>query len=193
MRSKKVIVGVIVAVSIVVLILTGMVYSQKHYKTMESMFGNATQTYRTHNDTTLILDQITKLEYKNGENITVTPELINIGNRNIDIAYWEPLTAFEIKDMNDKIVWPKFDGIGFTPEWHGIVTIKPGEHLVEHAWGPRFTLYPQIHEPGNYIVRSVAFFTFDTHTKYMNSVQPLWSKPIQITVLPEKYVGNHTN
>ncbi|MDE1763898.1 MAG: hypothetical protein KGH88_06605, partial [Thaumarchaeota archaeon] len=160
---------------------------------MEDLFGNATQTYRTHNGTTLILDQITKLEYKSGENITVTPELVNIGNRNVDISYWEPLTLFEIKDSDNKIVWPKINGIGFIPEWHDVVKIKPGEDFIEHQWRPGSTLYTQIREPGNYTVRSVAFFTFDAHTKYMNSVQPLWSKPLQITVLPEKYVENETD
>lgn len=49
---------------------------------------------------------------------------------------------------------------------------------------------PQLHVPGKYIVVSMALFTFNMTTNSHGHREPtglttqLWSKPIQITVLP---------
>jgi hypothetical protein len=45
---------------------------------------------------------------------------------------------------------------------------------------------PHLEIPGNYTIVSIALITLDTKATTFKSLQPLWSKPIQITVLPEK-------
>src|SRR5690349_19695692 len=57
-------------------------------RTLEEQFGNTRQTNVEYNGTELVLNQlIDKSEYKMGEPIHVTPELINIGNKTIDVFY----------------------------------------------------------------------------------------------------------
>src|SRR5690349_19011969 len=76
--------------------------------TFEEQFGNPTQTKLTHGDAILILNQTTeKSIYQSGEEITITPKLINIGNKDVDIAFWEPLFVSEIKNQTGKI-WPPY-------------------------------------------------------------------------------------
>jgi hypothetical protein len=58
---------------------------------LEEQFGNPTKTKIMHDGSILILNQTTtKLVYQSGENISIIPELINIGNKTVDIGYWEP-------------------------------------------------------------------------------------------------------
>lgn len=165
--------------------------------TLEEQFGNPTQTKIIHDNAILILNQTTKkLVYQSGEEITISPELINIGNKTVDIAYWEPEFFLEIKNQSG-IVWPQYATAAYIPEFHGIKTLKPGEQFGVRPWttptGPIFDPPPiRVYAPGNYTVISVTTFTFDTNTNRLNSMEPLWSKPLQITVLPEKYVENKT-
>lgn len=121
-----------------------------------------------HNGAILILNQTSdKPEYKVGENVTISIELINIENKSVDIGYWPPLVVLEIKNQNGAVVWPKITHIGILQEFYGVEKITPGEHLSEKPWGNgnfAHLLYemplPQLHVPGNYTVVSVALFTF---------------------------------
>jgi len=156
--------------------------------TLEEQFGNPTQTKLVHDGAILILNQTTqKLAYKMGENITIIPELINTGNKTVTVGYCEPLVAFEIKNQAGDEVWPKSQ-LGCVPELTGKKTLQPGEHLSVQPWGltaPDTFSPPRLSIPGNYTVVSVALFTFGTNTNRLDSIEPLWSKPLQITVLPE--------
>jgi hypothetical protein len=76
------------------IVVTGLVlvFSQPPNPTFEERLGNPTQTWLAHNGAILILNQTSdKPEYKVGENITISTELINVGNKSVDIGYWPPL------------------------------------------------------------------------------------------------------
>lgn len=167
------------------------VNGQTYNTTLESQFGNPSKTELIHDGAMLILNQTTqKLSYKMGENITINTELTNIGNKTVDIAYCEPWVAFEIKNHVGDEVWPKSQ-LACIPEFSSKKTLQPGEHFSVQPWGSRsgnVILPPSLDNPGNYTVISVAVFTFDTSSRGLSSVEPIWSKPLQITVLPEKYV-----
>lgn len=182
------------------IVVTGLVlvFSQPHSPTFEERLGNPTQTWLAHNGAILILNQTSdKPEYKVGENITISTELINVGNKSVDIGYWPPLVVLEIKDQKGALVWPENTNLIAFLEINGVETIRPGEHLGEKPWGHgNFTQMsyemplPQLHVPGKYTVVSMALFTFNMTTDSRGHREPtglttqLWSKPIQITVLP---------
>ncbi|NHH97173.1 hypothetical protein DYY66_1674 [Candidatus Nitrosotalea sp. FS] len=182
------------------IVVTGLVlvFSQPHNPTFEERLGNPTQTWLSHNGTILILNQTSdKPEYKVGENITISTELINVGNKSVNVGYWPPLVVLEIKDQKGALVWPENTNLGIIEENYSVETIRPGEHLNEKPWGNgNFTNMsyemplPQLHVPGKYTVVSMALFTFNITTDSRGHREPtglttqLWSKPIQITVLP---------
>ncbi len=158
---------------------------QTYNTELEKQFGSPTKTILAHDNAILILNQTTqKLAYKIGENITINTELINIGNKTVDIAYCKPWIALEIKDQTGNEIWPNSQ-LACIPEFLGKNTLQPGEHLSEQPWVASM-LPPRVYTSGNYTVVSVAVFTFGTHTNNLDSVEPLWSKPLQITILPEK-------
>ena len=167
--------------------------------TLEEQFGNSTKTKLVHDDAILILNQTTKkLVYQSGEEMTIIPELTNVGNKSVDIGYWEPEFFLEIKNQAGDVVWPQYTGIAYIPEFHGIKTLKPGEQFGVRPWtaptAPIFDPLPIVlSTPGNYTVISVTTLTFDIPSQMVFSLEPLWSKPLQITVLPEKYVQNETS
>jgi hypothetical protein len=158
--------------------------------TLEDQLGSSEKTKLVHDGAILILNQTTqKLVYDRGEEITIIPQLINIGNKTVEIAYWEPAFFLEIKNQTG-VVWPPYTTVAYIPEYHGIKTLKPGEQFGARPWttptGP--TSYPPpiiLSASGNYTVLSVASLTFDTHTERIDSLEPVWSKPLQITVVPE--------
>lgn len=109
-----------------------LVFFQPHNPTFEERLGNPTQTWLTHNGAILILNQTSnKPEYKVGENITISTELINLGNKSVDIGYWPPLVVLEIKDQKGALVWPENTNLMIIEENYGVETIRPGEHLSE--------------------------------------------------------------
>lgn len=198
-KSKRLIWFIAIpAATAIILVLASTVFFQPHIPTFEEQGGNPTQTLLAHNGAILILNQTSdKLEYKVGENITISTELINLGNKSVDIGYWPPLVVLEIKNQDGVVVWPKITRIGIVPEFYGVETIRPGEHLSEKPWGNgNFTQMhyemslPQLQVPGKYTVVSMALFTFNMTTNSQGHRGPtghttqLWSKPIQITVLP---------
>ncbi len=189
---------VIPAAAIAIIVLTLAVFFQPHVPTFEEQWGNPEQTQLSHNGALLILNQTSdKPEYKVGENITISTELINLGNKNVDIGYWPPMVVLEIKNQDGVVVWPKITRVGILQEFYGVETIRPGEHLSEKPWGsgnfthlPYEMPLPQLHVPGKYTIVSMALFTFNMTINSQGHKEPtgpttqLWSKPIQITVLP---------
>lgn len=165
---------------------------QSYNPTLEDQLGNSTKIKLAYDGSLLILNQTTsKLVYKSGENITIIPELINTGNKTVDIAYLEPEFFLEIKNQTGYVVWPQHTVIGWIPEFSGIKTLKPGEHFGAQPWGVTLgqDYFPhaiKLLVPGNYTATSVGLFTFDTtHSVTADKLEPVWSKPIQITVIPE--------
>lgn len=165
--------------------------------TLEDQLGNSSTTKLVHDGSILILNQTTqKLAYEMGENITINTELVNLGNKTVAINYCEPWVVLEIKNQTGDEVWPNTQ-LACIPEFGGTKILQPGEHLNEQPWG--FTMQPNVFPspklslPGNYTAVSVAVFRFDTHTKNLGSVETLWSKPIQITILPVEQMDNPTN
>lgn len=168
-----------------------------NHSTLEKQFGNITTTKLFHGDSVLILNQTTqKLVYKMGENITINAQLINMGNKTVEVAYCEPWVALEIKNQTGDEIWPNSQLVCI-PEFYGTKTLHPGEYISIQPWGVTFAPYsflqPKLSIPGNYTVTSVAILTFDMNPKNIRSVEPLWSEPLQITVLPEEYLQNETN
>ncbi len=123
---------------------------------------------------------INKTTFRIGENITVVPELTNSGNHNVTIGYCGPLFVTLTMDQSGKIVWPQYAWacplIG-----HGI-TLPPNVSTPGESYGQIIAL----HALGNYTIRSIASFGD------MSNQIVLWSEPIQITVLPEKYMQDKT-
>ena len=174
-----------------------LVFFQPHNPTFEERLGNPTQTWLAHDGAILILNQTSaKPEYKVGENITISTELVNLGHKSVDIGYWPPLVVLEIKDQKGVLVWPENTNLGIIEEIYGVETIMPGEHLSAKPWGngnfthmPYEMHLPQSHVPGKYTVVSMALFTFNMTTDSRGHREPtglttqLWSKPVQITIL----------
>ncbi|MDE2590922.1 MAG: hypothetical protein KGL95_14800, partial [Patescibacteria group bacterium] len=109
----------------IILVLAIITFFQPHIPTFEEQFGNPMQTWLAHNGAILILNQTSnKLEYKAGENITISTELMNLGNKSVDIGYWPPLVVLEIKNQDGTVVWPENTRIGTVQEFYGVETIR---------------------------------------------------------------------
>lgn len=159
--------------------------------TLEDQLGNSSTTKLVHDGSLLILNQTSeKWTYKSGENITIIPEIINIGNKTVNLYYLEPSLFLEIKNQDGNLVWPQSATVGYIPEFSGMKVLKPGEKYGVKPWttptGPAYDPSPiVISVPGNYTAISVASFKFDPKPNDPNSDVYLWSRPLQITVLPE--------
>ncbi|MGI0102892.1 MAG: hypothetical protein ACREA7_09920 [Nitrosotalea sp.] len=120
-----------------------------------------------------VINVINKTTFMIGENITVVPELTNIGNHNVTIGYCGPLFVTLTMNQSGKIVSPQY-------AWacplvsHGI-TLEPNISTPGESYGQIITL----HTTGNYTIKSIASFG-DTSKQII-----LWSEPIQIKVVPE--------
>ena len=126
-----------------------------------------------------------------GENITVIRELVNIGNQNIISYHWIPVMFTEAKYQNESHAWPDTYPEGFVLGGNPLrsETLKPNIPNSVNAPPVIFTL----DSPGNYTILSMAFIKFDSNDIVGFHGIPLWSKPLQITILPEKYMQNETN
>jgi hypothetical protein len=128
-----------------------------------------------------VTNLINKTTFQIGENITVVPELTNTGNHNVTIGYCGPLFVTLTMDQSGRIVSPQYS-------WacplisHGI-TLKPNVSTTGESYGQIINL----HTPGNYTIKSIASFGDESKSVV------IWSEPLQITVVPEKYLQNTTN
>ncbi|MDE1727468.1 MAG: hypothetical protein KGH89_09450 [Thaumarchaeota archaeon] len=76
---------------------------------LEYFFGNTTQTQLTHDGAQIIINQtINRSEYKIGEKISITPELVNMGRKSVNIFYVPPLLQTEIKYENEIVGYGMF-------------------------------------------------------------------------------------
>ena len=120
----------------------------------------------------IVTNIINKTTFKIGENITVIPELTNIGNHNVTIDYCGPLFVTLTIDQFGKIVWPQYSWA--CPLIGHEMTLVPNVPTPGDSYGQIISLYA----PGNYTITSIASFGDISNTTV------LWSKPIQITILP---------
>lgn len=127
-----------------------------------------------------VTNMINKTTFQVGENITVVPELTNAGNRNVTIGYCGQLFVTLAMDESDKIVSPQYSWA--CPLFGKGVTLPSNSSTTGEGYGQIIAL----HTPGNYTIRSIASFGGES-----NSIV-LWSEPIQITIIQEKYVHNET-
>jgi hypothetical protein len=134
----------------------------------------------------LVTNTINKMTFNIGENITVIPELTNIGNHNVTIGYCGPLFVTLTIDQSGKLVWPQYawacplidHQITLSANVHFIgseITLAPNIFALGDSYGQTLTLGT----PGNYTLISLASFGD------AQNATVLWSKPIQITVVPE--------
>lgn len=187
---------VFLAVSI---ILSQTVFAQTAHEILQQRDAMPA-TRLTHAGAVLIINQtVDKLEYKMGENITIHPQMINIGNSSVFAANGMPLFDIQVVYENGSKFYDSgysggdIVGAGFT--------IKPGMIINDTgSWGP----YPgatapviKINTPGKYKIFSESNIQVYGDIKQWSTpnypVESLWSKPIEIIVLPEKYVQNTIN
>ena len=166
--------------------------SEKYPQNLESIFGNSNTTELVYNDSKVVLEQtIQKTTYKIKENITVARGLVNMGNQNVTIYHWNPVILTEAKYDDGNHAWPPDNQGGFVLGANALrnETLKPQILNSVNTLPVTLTLY----YPGNYTVISMAWIKFNSSNTGRFNGMPLWSKPLQITVLPEKYVQNETN
>ncbi len=120
-----------------------------------------------------VINAINETTFKMGENIIVIPELISTGNHNVTISYCGPLFMTVVMDQFGKIVWPQYSWA--CPLFMSDIRLAPNTPTGE-GYDQNITL----NLPGNYTLRSLASFDGASDSTV------LWSKPLQITVLPEK-------
>jgi|GEM_PF-2775600 len=122
----------------------------------------------------IVTNIINKTTFRIGENITVIPELTNLGDRNVTVGYCGPLFVTLTVDHLGQIVWPRYS-------WacplisHGMTLVPNAPSTSDDRYGQTLTL----HNPGEYAIISIASFGD------ISNATVLWSKPIQITVVPE--------
>jgi len=128
----------------------------------------------------LVTNIINKTTFKVRETISVIPELTNIGNHTVAISYCGQLFVTLILDQHGKIVSPQYSWA--CPLFDHGVTLAPNVSTPGDSYGQITTLSA----PGNYTLTSIVTFGGIPNTTV------LWSKPLQITILPEKSVQNET-
>lgn len=144
------------------------------------------RTVLAHDGAVLVTNQtIKKLEFKMGERIMLHASLTNIGNKSTSIRYlWNPFFAV-VCDKSGTPVWA--NGPNWPPMEYSTnrdKTIKPNESFTGNIPYADDYLNPfELDAPGNYTVYAVA----DIHEDDESSRIFVWSKPIQIVVLHEKY------
>ena len=148
--------------------------------TFEEQYGNPTYQIDYNGSKLIATNILNKTTFKEGETITVIPEVTNLGNQTVSIGYGPPLFVIEVTDQHGKIVWES-GGIHVLVAFS--MTLKPNMsspgYVPAHGAMQKgiFTLTA----PGNYTITSIASFDGSA-----GSNLSLWSKPLQITVLPEK-------
>ncbi|MDE1813839.1 MAG: hypothetical protein KGH87_00855 [Thaumarchaeota archaeon] len=121
-----------------------------------------------------VINIINKTTFGIGENITVTPELLNHGNRNVTVSYCGPLFVTLTTDESNKIVSPQYSWA--CPLFDNEITLKPNVPTPGESYGHVITL----HDAGNYTIQSIASFA-DPPNQVI-----LWSEPVGIAVVSEK-------
>jgi hypothetical protein len=163
---------------------------------------NTPATQLSYDGSVLIINQtIDKLEYKMGENITIHPEMINIGTTPVTVANGTPLFDIQVMYQNGTKVFDSGYSGMLIVGWG--FTLNPGMTMHDNrtwGWNPHATTpVIKLDTPGKYTVLTESNISlYDTAEQSSHAIPPhpeksLWSKPLQITVLPEKYVQNETS
>ncbi|SMH70359.1 hypothetical protein [Candidatus Nitrosotalea okcheonensis] len=169
--------------------------------------SDSTVTQLEFNNSVITFEQyLNKTTYKVGETIYVYGQLHNNGTRNVYVSYPGPATSSVLKDQSGKLV-DSFGGAYVLDGGpYGNATLYPNTTTTLKTWDfPRNVVggWPwslQIRpdelvadKPGIYYVKSMVHFNYDIHTisEHRKTIT-LWSKPLQITVLPERYMQNQT-
>lgn len=180
---------------VAVLLLSQTVTAQKTlHDVLQS--DNMQITHLSNDGAVLTINQtIDKLQYKMGEPIVVHPEMSNFGDSTVFIANGLPLFHVEVRSENDTKV--------FDSGYSGMLIVGWGFTLDPEmtesdngTWGS----YPKagapvirIDVPGKYEIlseSSISLYRNSHEFYYHSSSSPLlslWSKPLEITILPEKY------
>src|SRR5574337_59977 len=181
--------SIIVIISITVLLVPQTVFGQTYDEMVDALNKNSTKMDKlVHDGAILITTQtLNKTQYNIGERVTVYPELTNIGNKSMDIYYlWDPF--FVVVTFQDgSIVWT--DGPGLPPmefSYNRNQTLEPNIPFTTKNPYPddiNSNFRPLVlDKAGNYTISSVGDFYVNDYTSHRVF---LWSKPIQITVVPE--------
>lgn len=147
---------------------------------------------------------LNKTTYKTGETIYIYGQLRNVGTHDVYVSYLGPATSSVLKDQNGKLM-DSFGGAYVLDGGpYGNATLYPNSTTTLSVWdfprtivggGPwSLQIQPAVltaDEPGTYYIRSMIDFHYraDLNSEQSKEVT-LWSKPLQITVLPETYVQN---
>ncbi|MDE2588757.1 MAG: hypothetical protein KGL95_03730, partial [Patescibacteria group bacterium] len=157
---------------------------------------NTPMTKLSSNGTVLIINQtIDKFQFEMGEPIVVHPEMSNVGNNQVFVANGLPLFHVEVRSENGTTVFDSGYSGMLIVGWG--FTLGPGMTESDNGtWGswPKAGA-PVIHinTPGKYEILSEANISLypSSHDFYYNPghslLLQLWSMPLEISVLPEKY------
>jgi hypothetical protein len=162
--------------------------------------ADSTITQLEFNNSTITFEQyLNKTTYKVGETIYVYGQLRNTGTHDVYVSYPGPATSSVLKDQNGKFV-DSFGGAYVLDGGpYGNETLHPNTTTTLRVWdfsrtvvgGGPWSLQIQpaelaADEPGIYYVKSMINFNYraDQTSEHSKTIT-LWSKPLQITVLPE--------
>lgn len=163
--------------------------------------SDSTITQLEFDNSTITFEQyINKTSYMVGETIYVYGQLRNIGTHDVYVSYLGPATSSVLKDQNGNFV-DSFGGAYVLDGGpYGNETLHPNTTTTLRVWdfprnvigGGPWSLQIQpselaADEPGIYYIKSMITFNYraDASNEHSKTIT-LWSKPLQITVLPEK-------
>ncbi|MDE1765844.1 MAG: hypothetical protein KGI27_06160 [Thaumarchaeota archaeon] len=157
---------------------------------------NAPVTKISEKGVVLVVNQtVEKLQYKMGEPIIVHPEMSNVGKSTVFVANGLPLFHVEVRSENGTKVFDSGYSGMLIVGWG--FTLSPGMTESDNGtWGswPKAG-EPVIHinVPGRYEILSEANISLYPSSQYFDHytgsspLLRLWSSPLEVSVLPEKY------
>ena len=171
--------------------------------------GMPPQIYKS-NSSLLQMQHMDKinLKYDQYNESGFTMALVNAGNKDVTISYpFASILGIILNSENGTSVYLDHHGIYsgnpfaddklWSLTWPdiGSVTLKPGQAVVQYyilSQPPNSQMEHQHYpSPGNYTISSVARLLGDVDGKC--TMVNLWSQPVPITILPEKYVENDSS
>lgn len=150
--------------------------------TPEDFYGNPVYQMDYNGSTLAVTNILNKTTFKEGETITVIPEVTNLGNQTVNVYYDPALFYMDVKDQNGKIV---------SSSGGGDLLVSFGMTIKPNASSPAYVPAGNAMQKGVFTL-TTGKYTITSIANIGNFGKPyyprfyLWSKPIQITVLPEK-------